>query len=63
MIPDSTRIESRLEDIAGREYEGGNLTVSQGKYQGRSVAIKTLRFNTTSNFEERLGVSVEFLLA
>lgn len=62
MIPDSMRIESRLEGIAGRKYDGGNSTVSRGKYEGRTVAIKTLRLYATKNFEECLSVSVEFLL-
>ena len=55
------RIENCPNDPVGEEYGGGCATVFRGEYQGRPVAIKTLDFYLTSDFDERFGVSPEVL--
>ena len=58
-IPDSMRIDHCPNDLMDEGYEGGNATVSRGKYRGRPVAVKTLRLYLTSDFEECFGVSTK----
>ena len=58
-IPDSIRIEDYSGDLTVEEHGGGFATVSRGEYQGRPVAIKTLRQYPTDDPEERFCVSVK----
>lgn len=54
------RIESCFVDPMNKEYDGGSVAVFRGEYQGRPVAIKTLRLYITGDFEACFGVSDKF---
>ena len=56
-IPDSMHIADCASGTMDEEYSGGCGTVSRGEYRGRPVAIKTLHFYFTSDFEECFGVN------
>ena len=58
-IPDSMRIDNCLKDLTDEEYGGGNATVFRSEYQGRPVAVKSLRLYLTSDFEECFSVSAK----
>ena len=59
-VPDSMRIGDCSNEFVDGEYEGGFATVFKSKHQDREVAVKTLRFYLTSDYEEHFGVSAVF---